>query len=260
LRIGEEEILAEKWNVGLGIGRLIKLAFIKAFQQRVIYMENRFSSLCILAYKRPQELKVCLESLLQTIDSPCEIIINFDGVESMVDIMHTFPTKFSKLIVNRGKNRGVGRSFQNCLGLAEGEFIAKLDADLTFTSGWLSKAVKVLENNPDIGCLGLFDYSNWDPNDERFKPKNNVIEKREDCVIVKDFVSSAYIFRAKDKSLIEPVQDDGNHGKLGKLALINVVDSKTFGVGKSVYVVGTMEDPRKAETYDSPLIFKEDLS
>jgi len=215
-----------------------------------------FASLCILAYKRPQELKVCLESLLQTIDYPCETIINFDGVESMVDVMHTFPTKFSKLIVNRGKNRGVGRSFKNCLGLAEGEFVFKVDSDIIFREKWLSRAVQVLTDNPDVGSVGLFDYNRQDVNDNRFKPENNVIEKRKDCLIVKDFVSSIYGFRRKDLDLNKEVYDDGAHQSFGKMALIDLVDNKSWGFN-SVYVTLKPDGTAfKSPTHDEPLIFR----
>mgnify|MGYP003396345437 CR=1 FL=1 len=72
----------------------------------------KFSSLCILAYKRPEELKKCLESLYATIDSPCEVIINIDGGDGECrSIVESMPA--SKIIFNNGKNRGVGRSFQN---------------------------------------------------------------------------------------------------------------------------------------------------
>lgn len=215
----------------------------------------KIASICVLAYKRPQLLQESVASLIKTLDYPCEIIINYDGVEMIADIMPEMFIKSSKIIINRGKNRGVGRSFQNCIGVAEGDYIVKADSDIIYEPHWLSKAVKCLEKNLDIGAVGLFDYNKWDRHDERFKPENNIIGYHEDCIIVKDFVSSIYAFRAKDKELIFPVQDDGNHTKLGKLALIDCVNNTAFGVGKSVYVTGTMENPTKTITYDEPLIF-----
>lgn len=221
-----------------------------------------YASLCLLAYKRPQQLKECLESLKKTADYPYELIINVDGNDSWsIGYLSELLDKnqISKLILNSGDNRGVGRSFQNCLGVTEGDYIFKLDTDLTFKPNWLSKTIKVLETNSDIGCLGLFDYNKWDPNDERFKPENNIIEKRENYYFVKDFVSCAYAFRSKDKQILEPVEDDGNHTKFNKLGLIDLTDNVMFGVYKSTYVSGTEEKPYKTPIHDEPLVFLKGL-
>lgn len=235
-------------------------------------MENKFVSLCLLSYKRPQQLIDCLDSLHKTIDFPCEIIVNDDTGVNIDILRHYFADKkISKLILGNGNNRGVGRAFQNCLGIAEGEYIVKVDTDLTFEPGWLSKVIRCLETHVDIGAVGLFDYNKWDPNDERFMPKNNILETRQDCLIVKDFVSSIYAFRKEDlypwHGLIVP--DDGLHTDLGnlhsygrtKLALIHSVINTAFGVGRSTYVSGTMENPVKTETYNEPLLFcRRDIS
>lgn len=221
-------------------------------------MKN-FASLCLLAYKRPKQLKDCIESIQKHTNSPYELIINIDGGDSwsvgyLTELL--IQGKISKLILNGGKNRGVGRSFQQALSVAEGDIIVKLDTDLTFTPDWLLKTKNALESNADIGCIGLFDYNTWDPLDSRFQPSHNLIVQRENCDIVKDFVSCAYAFRAKDKHLIEPAQDDGNHQKFERLGLIHVVNNSSFGVGKSVYVSGTQEAPYPTPTCDTPLVFE----
>ena len=154
-------------------------------------------------------------------------------------------------------NRGVGRSFQNCLGLAEGKYIFKIDADIIFRPKWLSKAIAVLDNNPDVGGVGLFDYHRQDPNDSRFKPENNILEKRPDCTIVNDFVTSIWGFRNrgyKELSGYFPIPDDGLHHCFEKKALLDVVDNEAWGVGKSVYVSGTMEKPIKTPTFNEPFL------
>lgn len=221
------------------------------------------ASLCVLAYKRPELLIKCLDTLHETIDFPCEIIVNVDGEDNpdqhAASIAHSYYRKklISKLITVGGSNRGVGRSFQNCLGVAEGDYIFKIDADITFKPNWLSKAIGVLDNNPDVGSVGLFDYHRQDPNDERFKPENNVIEKRSDCLIVEDFVSSIYGFRNGPYGAVK-MPDDGWHQSVAagkKMALADLVDVKAFGFG-SVYVTlkpdGTAT---KTQTFEDPLIF-----
>lgn len=214
---------------------------------------NKFASLCLLAYKRPELLKQCLESLYSTIDYPCEVIVNYDGVDDTTYITQ----KASKIIINNGNNRGVGRSFQNCLGVAEGDYIFKIDTDLTFQPHWLSTAVGILDNNPEVKALGLFDYNKWDPLDSRFQPKNNIIKDHGNFQIVKDFVSSIYGFKASSFSIGDwtEVPDDGLHLSFGTLALKHMVENTAFGVTRSTYVSGTEDKPFKTPTYSEPLLF-----
>lgn len=233
---------------------------------------NNFASLCILAYKRPKLLNDSIRSLHETIDYPCEIIINYDGLDNVADFAPEGFVKCSKQILVYGKNRGVGRSLQNCLGLCEGDYIFKIDADLMFKPKWLSSAINILTDK-SIAAVGLFDYNKWDPNDDRFKPENNVIEDRGDYKIVKDFVSSIYGFRKDDIDvLLEEapctdekgnLNDDGLHSALqtyrGKLALKDMVENTAFG-NKSVYVTIKPDGTAfKTATYDQPLLFKKDL-
>ena len=242
--------------------------------------QRKFASLCILSYKRPESLIRCLNSLHETIDYPCEIIVNCDAQDTAYGFVLEYwkETKISKVVLNNGQNRGVGRSFQNCLAIAEGEYIFKIDADITFHPHWLSQAIKVLQHNNDIGSIGLFDYHKWDPLDPRFKPEENVLEHTTltdshnqtiQYQIVKDFVSSIYGFRNKDLyaysadgmiyEKVTTIPDDGLHQKFGTMALLDKTDNTAFGVGKSTYVSGTNEEPFKTPTFDKPLMFKVEL-
>lgn len=229
-------------------------------------MGNNFASLCVLAYKRPERLIECIDSLIESIDYPCEIIVNLDGSDAKNESLlfqKYVKGEISKLILSNGNNRGVGRSFQNCLGVAEGDYIFKLDADLIFKPGWLSTSVKILQNNPTVGAVGLFDYNVQDPNDERFKPENNVLYERESCYIVNDFVSCGYGFR-KEHTPITTYQmpDDGFHQSFKNIGLNlaltkgSVVDNKSFGFD-SVYVqVKPDGSATKTPTYAEPLVFR----
>src|SRR4051812_5049952 len=119
-----------------------------------------YASLCVLAYKRPDLLRLSLDSLFSTCDYPYQLIINLDGADSqnLEFLQNLFNSdRVSNLIFNSGNNRGVGRSFQNCLGVAEGDYIFKIDTDIIFKPKWLSSCIKILENNPDIGTVSPFD-------------------------------------------------------------------------------------------------------
>ena len=219
-----------------------------------------FVSLCILSFKREAMLLNCLNSLLETIDYPCEVIVNDDTGENQRALNTYFEMKrISKLILTNGNNRGVGASFQNCLSLAEGEYVVKMDTDLTFEPEWLSVGVRILKNAPDLAALSFFNYRHYDPKDERF----NTLERHSSYNVVDDFVSSIYIARRKDLIRLQPMGDDGNHLRLrdltaGKLAVTNkdYCTNVGFGIGRSVYIEGTPEKNWVRKTYNTPHIVR----
>ena len=121
------------------------------------------------------------------------------------------------------------------IACSSGDYIFKLDADLEFTDGWLLKAVNLLENEFDLGVLGLIDYRRYDPSDVRF----HEVFDRGDCLVVKDLVSSAYGFtRETYNTAGDSMRHDGWHLALQKagykLLIKDVVNN--FGFGKSIYV------------------------
>jgi len=154
----------------------------------------KYASLCVLSYERPDFLIRSLESLKENTKYPYELIVNDDAslnqkVSSYLTEQY-FNGHISHLILNSGQNMGVGRAFRNCIGVSNGDYIFKLDADLEYKPGWLETVVNIIENNKDAGCVGLFNYLNYVPTDERFIK----LEEREDCNVVKDFVNSGYGF------------------------------------------------------------------
>lgn len=210
-------------------------------------------TICLLSYKRPAMLEACVRSLFETKVEPVQLIINSDGNDfENNNYLYTLyqQKKVSSLILNNGSNRGVGRSLQNCLGMAEGDLIMKVDTDLVFLPGWQEVTRSIMYDNPDIGSLSLFDYRHYDPNDTRFK----IEFERSDCFIVNDFVSSVYAVRAEEIRKMYPVTDDGIHSRFAPLAITkrDYVRNQGFGVGKSVYVSGTVEHPFKTPTFSQP--------
>jgi len=227
----------------------------------------KIASLAILAWKRPEMLWSCLQSIRDTADFPYEIIVNLDGgdyTENLTNLLQLFSdARISKLILIGGKNRGMGNALQNCLGVAEGQYIFKIDGDLIFKPGWLSTGVSILDNNEDVGAVSFFNYRHYSPDDSRFNI--DLSEHRNDCFIVDDFVSSIFGFRNYDNTFPRPMANDGFHQDLkkqyGKLAITkeDLVTNQGFGLGKSVYVIPDQNGEPTVETmYGDPLIFQVD--
>lgn len=219
---------------------------------------NKFASLCVLSYKRPERLRDCIDSLIQNTSYPYELIVNADGNDDESNIEYLVKLykqkRISKLIMSNGNNRGVGKSFANCASVADGDYICKIDTDLTFMPRWLETGISILEKGI-VGAVSFFNYRHYDPNDNRF----NVITASDDHCIVDDFVSSIYLFKRENLILPGWNQDDGFHSKLRPLAITaeDMVSNHGFGVTKSVYVSGTEDRPYKTKTFDKPLIFNE---
>jgi len=224
-----------------------------------------FASLCVLAYKRPDRLKICLQSILEnTKNFPYELIVNLDADNLRENRDYLFSllneNKISKLVMVNGNNRGVGQSLSNCIGVAEGRYIVKIDSDLEFTDPtWLEVGTTYLARYPKIAAISFFDYRNYDPNDKRFVVQATIERLKE----VNDFVSSIYIFRASDAQDVTGWKlDDGYHQVLKasynrRLAITDtdMVKNSGFGVVHSTYVSGTENSPYKTPTFPEPFIF-----
>lgn len=219
----------------------------------------QFASLCVLSYERYDFLVKSLESLTSRTSYPFELVINDDGStdkrvkEYLYNLLER--KKLSNLIINAGSNMGVGKSLRNCIGVSTGEYIFKLDADLEYKPLWLEKAVSILDKNRDVGCLGLFDYRNYDLNDKRFEK----LEEREDCFVVTDFVNSGYGFKRQTwLEFGEKIGDDGwqcyvqSQGRVSLIPKEDLVINFGFG-SNSIYI----ENGKAREKSEFPLVFNE---
>jgi glycosyltransferase involved in cell wall biosynthesis len=136
---------------------------------------DKFASVCILSYERKDFLRQCISSLLETADYPFELIVHDDGsrdpeVRAYLGEMLEAGV-ISTLIANvPGWNEGQGVAVNRMFGMARGDYLVKMDQDMTFKPGWLRECALVLDMNwkahelsceggePRIGALGLFRY------------------------------------------------------------------------------------------------------
>ncbi len=231
--------------------------------------KNMYASLCVLSYERLPYLKRMMESLLEIkAGVEYELIVHDDGSDPEVkDYLYTLlkEGKISYLILNGGKNRGIGEAVRNCFKVASGDYLFKLDTDLEFKEGWLKTAVDILDK-PDVGCVSLLNYNNYNPEDDRFKTR----EDRGDYLIVSDFISCLYgVRRAIYEKNKDSLDTDGWHKTIdnypfepwdkGEQLAISKEDMITnfgFGLGKSIYVKQNEKgEIVTTETHKEPLIF-----
>ncbi len=138
---------------------------------------DRFASLCVLSYNRPQFLDECLASLAADPGFPFELIVHDDGSQNPLarDVIYQEieDGRISTAFINPpGHNQGQGVALNRMFAVAKGDPIIKLDQDLSnFRPGWLKTVVELLDSNhqldgfvpgtrvePRIGLLGLLHY------------------------------------------------------------------------------------------------------
>lgn len=202
----------------------------------------KHASLCLLAFERADFLERTLSSLVMRTKYPYELIVHNDGSldPKVKQVIEKYREKIAIIVDNCGKNMGVGASMRRCANIATGDYIFKMDADLEFSEGWLEQCVNILDNNQSVSMVGCFDYYNNYTKDERF----TILEQREDCKIVKDFVNSIYGFRRKTYDEYGSMMgDDGWQQEVTKftgemLAITkeDVVYNFGFGLQNSIYM------------------------
>lgn len=238
----------------------------------------KFASLAVLSYKRLDILKQSIQSIKDSSKFPYELLVADDGSDEtwlfIEDLMWT--REISTAIYNTGSNMGVGEAIHRLFSCAKGDYLVKLDADLIYRPGWLQKGVALLDKYPEIGTLGWFAYSvpsehKITRNREDPSKDNTLIEVREDCEIVHDFVSSAMIIRrehweeygiergseafAEDIGLKKKMKADG---LLMAITKKDYIENIGFGLEKSVVVTpDKMGQPQVSRICKWPLLFRD---
>lgn len=111
-------------------------------------------SVLMPAYNAAEHIREAIDSILaQTLVDFEFLIINDGSTDNTVDIINGYDDPRIKLIHNDG-NKGLIYSLNYGLGIAQGKYIARMDADDIAMDTRLEKQVSFLENNPDISILG----------------------------------------------------------------------------------------------------------
>ena len=207
-----------------------------------------------------------MESLFNTdAGAKYELLVHDDGSDSEVkDYLFGLlkEKKISYLILNGGKNLGIGEAIRKCFKIASGKYLFKVDTDLEFKKNWLKEAIEILER-PQVGCVSLLNYNNYDPKDERFKTIQTMEYGKLKYKIVTDFISCLYgVKREIYEEFKDKLATDGWHKYIQSqgyyLAISNEDKIVNFGFGEntSIYLekkedgtIGTRK------TYNKPLLF-----
>lgn len=113
-------------------------------------------SVIMPAYNVEKYIGEAIKSILNQTFTDFELIIINDGsTDDTASIIKQYAKKDKRIkFVNNKDNRGFIARLNDCLDIATGEYVAKMDSDDISLPSRLEKQVEFLDNNPDYGMVG----------------------------------------------------------------------------------------------------------
>lgn len=119
-------------------------------------MKSPKVSVIMPAYNSAQYIAEAIESILNQTFTDFEFIIINDGsTDDTAKIIKEYANKDHRIkFINHKKNKGFIGCLNECLDIASGEYIAKMDSDDISLPQRLEKQVKYLAEHPSVGMVG----------------------------------------------------------------------------------------------------------
>ncbi len=155
-------------------------------------------SVILSVYNSEDTVREMVASILAQTFTDFELIIINDGCIDRTDaILRKFEDPRIVLVVN-DRNIGLTRSLNKAIGLAQGEYLARQDADDVSMPTRFEKQVKFLDEHPDVSLLGTARATlnrNGDIIEKRVKLEN---PQYSDLLKRNCFVHGSVMMRRKD--------------------------------------------------------------
>lgn len=123
-------------------------------------------SVIMPAYNVEKYIEEAITSILDQTFTDFEFIILNDGsTDKTAEIIKKYADEDKRIkFIDNKKNQGFITSLNQCLDVAQGEYIAKMDSDDVSLPKRLEKQVKYLDQHPDVGMVGCI-YGAYGKND-----------------------------------------------------------------------------------------------
>ncbi|MDX2303198.1 MAG: glycosyltransferase family 2 protein [Microscillaceae bacterium] len=113
-----------------------------------------FVSVIITAYNAGKYLGEAIESVLNQSYSNFELILVNDGSkDNTLDVMKSYQTQDSRIVIDDHENMGISRSANRALKLAKGNIIVRMDADDVMKLNRIEEQVNYLKKHPEVTML-----------------------------------------------------------------------------------------------------------
>ena len=164
-------------------------------------------SVVIPCYNHGKFLEEAIKSALRSTFKDYEIIILNDGstdpltLEVFKEIEDKFENEERVKVIHQD-NLGLADARNNAIMMSKGEYILPLDADNRIRPDYLSKAVEILDNNPEIGVVYAYAkiFGDEDPYAKSFGGKKDVRKFQVfdgKTLLVNNFIDACSVLRKK---------------------------------------------------------------
>lgn len=163
--------------------RLIQRIRIHFLKRCKSYMNEPLVSIIMGVYNEQKTIEYCIESILSQTYSNWEFIICDDcSTDETFAILKKYEEKDARFkILHNEKNLRLAASLNHCLSVAEGKYVARMDADDASLPERLTKQVEYLETHPEVdvvGCARII----FDENGERGIRSGIEVPSKEDLL------------------------------------------------------------------------------
>ena len=154
-------------------------------------------SVAIPCYNHGEFVKEAIQSVLESTFDHYEIIIVDDGSTDAftLKVLRELEQKFAndqRIKIIHQDNLGTSDARNNAIKMAKGEYILPLDADNKIRPHYLSKAVEILDKNPEVGVV--YTYANFLGEKEGIWEFPEFDEQR---LLVGNFIDACSLFRKR---------------------------------------------------------------
>lgn len=112
-------------------------------------------SVLVPVYNASRYVSACLHSILEQTWTDFELLVMNDGsTDDSQDVIVRAAGNDPRVKIFASANQGLARTLNEMLGMAKGEFIARLDADDESLAERLEKQVRFMDSNPDCVVVG----------------------------------------------------------------------------------------------------------
>lgn len=113
-------------------------------------------SVVMSVYNEEQHVSQAMESILnQTFNDFEFIIVNDGSVDKTYEIIKRYAEKDKRIrIINHAKREGLANSLNDGIKIAQGKYIARMDADDISLPERFQRQVEFMERNPQTGAIG----------------------------------------------------------------------------------------------------------
>jgi dolichol-phosphate mannosyltransferase len=104
----------------------------------------------IAALNEEEGIGQTLSELKKTLDRPTLLVVDGNSTDKTVEIARVMG---AEVLVQRGRGKGnaIGQAIMHVNGGVK--YVAFIDADFTYPSGYLPEMIRILEENPSVGMV-----------------------------------------------------------------------------------------------------------